>query len=350
MNNGSAILRFPNLSIIDSTYLKLSGGTLTGVLNGTSIVCTGNITAPNFIGIASSAKAINANSNVCDIAKGYNYDSGELNINYECATTGKPILKHIFRDGNKGYSSIYCKNLETSGTITSTGSITATSITSTGSITATSITSTGRITGGENIIATANIGTTNGLLTSTKNDNTVTIGSQSRTACHIKNSADIPFYFNRGMIIDGNIYPYSTTPGSCGTSASPWNNTYTNVLTLNGSAVADHIIDKGTSGIWTYRKWASGAFECWGTWAGSLTAYYTSTQYGQGYYKSIDLPFTLASAPMFTFVAQIGDLFSIPSNFRSTASSITCYACSDDATTGAKSCKFNIDVKGRWKL
>lgn len=131
LNNGSAILRFQNSDQTENKFLQLSGGTLTGTLNGTSIVCTGDITAPNFIGIASSANATNANSNVCDIARGYNYDSGELHINYQCATTGKPILKYFFRDGNKGYSSIYCKNLETSGTITSTGNITATSITST---------------------------------------------------------------------------------------------------------------------------------------------------------------------------------------------------------------------------
>ena len=124
LNNGSAILRFPNSDQSENTFLQLSGGTLTGVLNGTSIVCTGNITAPNFIGIASSANATNARSNFCDIAQGYNYDSGELHINYECATTGKPILKYIFRDGNKGYSSIYCKNLETTGTITVSGSAT----------------------------------------------------------------------------------------------------------------------------------------------------------------------------------------------------------------------------------
>ncbi len=35
-------------------------------------------------------------------------------------------------------------------------------------------------------------------------------------------------------------------------------------LTLGGSPVKDYIVDYGTSGIWTYRKWQSGAAECWG--------------------------------------------------------------------------------------
>lgn len=30
------------------------------------------------------------------------------------------------------------------------------------------------------------------------------------------------------------------------------------------SDTADYIVEQGTSGIWTYRKWASGVAECWG--------------------------------------------------------------------------------------
>ena len=29
--------------------------------------------------------------------------------------------------------------------------------------------------------------------------------------------------------------------------------------------IADYVIETGTSGIWTYRKWNSGIAECWGT-------------------------------------------------------------------------------------
>ena len=34
---------------------------------------------------------------------------------------------------------------------------------------------------------------------------------------------------------------------------------------VGGSAVVDFVVEEGTSGIWTYRKWASGTAECWGT-------------------------------------------------------------------------------------
>ena len=58
---------------------------------------------------------------------------------------------------------------------------------------------------------------TNGLLASTKNSNTVTIGSQNASYTHIYNSASIPFIFNNSVL---------TTTGNLGNSAYPWNNLY----------------------------------------------------------------------------------------------------------------------------
>lgn len=34
-------------------------------------------------------------------------------------------------------------------------------------------------------------------------------------------------------------------------------------LEIKGDTISDFIIEQGTSGIWTYRKWASGVAECW---------------------------------------------------------------------------------------
>ena len=30
--------------------------------------------------------------------------------------------------------------------------------------------------------------------------------------------------------------------------------------------IADYVVEQGTDGIWTYRKWNSGIAECWGYW------------------------------------------------------------------------------------
>ena len=55
----------------------------------------------------------------------------------------------------------------------------------------------------------------------------------------------------------------------------------------NISNLADYIVEQGVSGIWTYRKWASGIIECWGqTDIGAVgitnttgSQYYSATQY-----------------------------------------------------------------------
>ena len=46
----------------------------------------------------------------------------------------------------------------------------------------------------------------------------------------------------------------------------------------------DYVVEEGTSGIWTYRKWNSGIAECWGYI--SVTSTSTSTSYGALYYGS----------------------------------------------------------------
>lgn len=55
----------------------------------------------------------------------------------------------------------------------------------------------------------------------------------------------------------------------------------------NGVAQVDYVIEQGTTGIWTYEKWASGKAECWGLYpvtGAAITApwgylYETATQY-----------------------------------------------------------------------
>lgn len=40
---------------------------------------------------------------------------------------------------------------------------------------------------------------------------------------------------------------------------------YKQNLKINGKVLGDFVVQEGTSGIWRYRKWASGMAECWGT-------------------------------------------------------------------------------------
>lgn len=64
--------------------------------------------------------------------------------------------------------------------------------------------------------ASGNITANGGYLKATANSNTVTIGSQNTGWCHIQNSANIPFYFNKTIGLSGDI----------GTTDYPANNVY----------------------------------------------------------------------------------------------------------------------------
>ena len=46
----------------------------------------------------------------------------------------------------------------------------------------------------------------------------------------------------------------------------------------------DYIVEEGTSGIWTYRKWNSGIAECWGTKSENKSI----SSWGGWYYVRID--------------------------------------------------------------
>ena len=69
-------------------------------------------------------------------------------------------------------------------------------------------------------------------------------------------------------------------------------------MRLNGSPLADFVIQQGTSGVWTYRKWKSGIAECWCQY--SFTAAIT-TAWGVLYESSAvtlpSFPFTFSQIP-----------------------------------------------------
>ena len=61
----------------------------------------------------------------------------------------------------------------------------------------------------------------------------------------------------------------------------------------------DYVIEEGSSGIWTYRKWASGISECWGIHNQSITSW---TQWGGTYYSA---PYNVqVSYPPDLFIAE----------------------------------------------
>ena len=67
------------------------------------------------------------------------------------------------------------------------------------------------------ITASSTIHANGGYLESTLNGNTVKIGSQNASYCHIYNSTDIPFIFNKSVL---------SISGDLGSATYPWNNLY----------------------------------------------------------------------------------------------------------------------------
>lgn len=176
----------------------------------------------------------------------------------------------------------------------------------------------------DSLTATGDITSSAGLLKSTKNGNTVTIGSQNSSWCHIYNTANIPFIFNNSVATTGgdlgtstykwgNIYSSGTLYGNkadfsgavemryidlhassggasdydCRLTTNAGSNTGEGFLHINNQPMKDFITERGTSSSWYYRKWNSGKVEAWRTYnAGSQTP---SKWTDYMYYKDLDI-------------------------------------------------------------
>lgn len=117
---------------------------------------------------------------------------------------------------------------------------------------------------------------------------------------------------------------------------------------LENFGIADYIVEQGTSGIWTYRKWNSGIAECWGKHEETKTNYSTVGGF-YAYYGDIKYPFTFVEIPQYNYNVQIGSGFAMPGSgdMGTTTSGTKWYALA----TGSKSqlCRVYIYVRGRWK-
>lgn len=113
------------------------------------------------------------------------------------------------------------------------------------------------------------------------------------------------------------------------------------------------IIDSGTDGIWTYRKWSDGTAELWGT---TQTATYNiANQYGGTYYTSTSIPVLTG---IFKSIDSIsvnranggqGTVWVSPYADYSTIINGTLNMCiSNGVKWPTASLAFSIDIKGRW--
>lgn len=79
-------------------------------------------------------------------------------------------------------------------------------------------------------------------------------------------------------------YPVGSYYETSDTSFDPnvtWGGTW-----ISETILDDEIVEEGTSGIWTYRKWSDGVYEVWGKTTNSCAM---TTAYGSTYYGSVNI-------------------------------------------------------------
>lgn len=114
---------------------------------------------------------------------------------------------------------------------------------------------------------------------------------------------------------------------------------------------ADYIVEQGKSGIWTCRKWASGAAECWAkitqtvtpgeAWAGTLNL--------APYVITVTTPIEFTGIDCVNASAYVGNGHTITSSVSATPPNKISIPALSLYLTGQQECRVYVHVMGRWK-
>lgn len=108
----------------------------------------------------------------------------------------------------------------------------------------------------------------------------------------------------------------------------------------------DYMVEQGTSGSWTYRKWNSGHVECYGVYSDTSSTAYTSA--GVGYYRTfnVNLPSVFTSIDNPQVTARTGNVGGTTLlNVSATAISVLIFS----TTSTGRPVDIYFDIKGRWR-
>ena len=124
-------------------------------------------------------------------------------------------------------------------------------------------------------------------------------------------------------------------------------------ICFDGCAVMDVVVERGKSGMWSYRKWNSGVAECWGT-SGDV-AVTIGNAWGSIYSRpdaipSYSFPFTFADIPIVNVTPRKSSTVNywVFSGTEATAAKTAPVSVASPVSTGA-TVKVDFYVIGRWK-
>ncbi len=120
-------------------------------------------------------------------------------------------------------------------------------------------------------------------------------------------------------------------------------------LDAQGANLVDYVVEQGTDGIWTYRKWSSGIAECWGEYSVTISHYSTALG-GYAYYTNISFPSDLfISAPIPVYSAYVNGYLAIAGTITGSLTKDSCNYYAVSNASGSHPTRWYITAKGRWK-
>ena len=131
-----------------------------------------------------------------------------------------------------------------------------------------------------------------------------------------------------------------------------WDAQFNKGITYKDCPIADVVIEEGTSGIWTYRKWMNGNAECWCRRNVDVTI---DTAWGSALYYGVatpmEYPFAFAEMPICQISCEYGDeavsLFVASSGSGATTYASAVMLCRTDPKT--VNCNVLYHAHGKWK-
>lgn len=162
------------------------------------------------------------------------------------------------------------------------------------------------------------------------------VNSDKEAAMRFENSNGVLGYIGMMGGINGGLRRWTANSG-------------TSYLVLDAGNTKDFIVEQGTNGIWTYRKWNSGYTECWGN------VSTTPTTVNGNNSIVVNLPFAfvgtdykvnISPAKAAMYITSFGDCATNGNITHTTTNFTMAYKYSYGT---AYTVSFNVNVYGRWK-